>query len=144
MPPIPMAAAFAVVSLAAKRQIANIALKMAVAGARKVLTAAIKQGGPIVQQRVTDVVVRLEEAATRYEELAVAEPAGKKHLWFRFVAEDAKAAAAIFRELSHLIEQHADGKDVEPLMAKAEPLIAKAEEKLQELASRQQQSATTE
>ena len=144
MPPIPVAAAVAVVSLAARKQIAKIALAMAIAAARKALTVAIKQGGPRVQQRVTDVVVRLEEAATRYEELAVAEPTGKKHFWFGFVAKDAKAAAAIFRELSHLIEQHVDGKDIEPLMAKAEPLIAKAEEKLQQLASRKHEPTASD
>ena len=132
LPFIPTAV-IAAVSFAAKQKAAQLALAIAIAIAAKVLKAAAKEGG----KQAARAVDRFEEAARRYEDLAAAEPEGKKRLQFSAIAVGAKAAAASFRELSHLIEQNADDTAVESA-------VARATGNLKQLASRRQEPTTTE
>lgn len=133
--PFPLIPAVVVtaVGLAAKQTAAQLAFKIAVAVAGKVLVAAAKEGG----KRAAKAVNQFEEVARRYEELAGTEPDGKKRLRFGAIATGARAAAASFRELSTLIERNAD----DAAMASA---VTRAAGDLKELVARKQTPGTTE
>lgn len=105
----------AAVWLIAKQKAAQVALQAAITIAGKVLKAAGEKGGAQAQKAAE----RFEEAAKRYEELAAAELDSRKRAWFRFIEADAKAAAAIFRDLSKLIEQNANDATIASAVAKA-------------------------